>query len=150
MWSQKLIITFPFEFLSYMDCLNVDLPTVFTFFKHCRDVIVMHYKLVSYLMTRQDRHVLWLSLPNAFRNEIFCKTVCIFTCIEIFMQRPVHIVIHHTLCSDTPNYNLSWRQDISFFLQMAVEGECDKYAEYINLLLLLEASSNTTTLKSNQ
>lgn len=91
-----------FEFLPFY--FGIDSTTVSKLFKHC--ISVMHYRLVSSLVLWPDREYLRKSLPYAFRNSSFEKTVCIIDCFEIFLEKRSRLLAsaqcysyksHHTM-----------------------------------------------------
>jgi len=99
----KLRMNFSFEFLAYY--FGVDPTTVSRIFKRCIDV--MYSRLVPSLVIWPDRESLRKSLPYAFRNSTFEKTVCIIDCFEIFIEKPRNLLAsaqcystyksHHTM-----------------------------------------------------
>ena len=52
----------------------------------------MHCRLVPSLVLWPDREYLRKSLPYAFRNSSFEKTVCIIDCFEIFQEKPSRLL----------------------------------------------------------
>lgn len=98
----KLRMNFSFEFLAYY--FGVDPTTVSRIFKRCIDV--MYSRLVPSLVVWPDRESL-KSLPHAFRNSTFEKTVCVIDCFEIFIEKPRNLLAsaqcystyksHHTM-----------------------------------------------------
>ncbi|XP_055012542.1 uncharacterized protein LOC129409806 [Boleophthalmus pectinirostris] len=99
----KLRMNLSFDFLAFY--FGVDSTTVSKLFKHC--ISVMHCRLVPSLVLWPDRESLRKSLPYAFRNSSFEKTVCIIDCFEIFLEKPSRLLAsaqcyssyksHHTL-----------------------------------------------------
>lgn len=99
----KLRMNLSFDFLAFY--FGVDSTTVSKLFKHC--VNVMYCRLVPSLIVWPERHILRKTLPNAFRNKHFEKTVCIIDCFEIFTEKPSNLLAsaqcystyksHHTM-----------------------------------------------------
>ncbi|KAK9965554.1 hypothetical protein ABG768_004640 [Culter alburnus] len=99
----KLRMNLSFEFLAFY--FGIDSTTVSKLFKHC--ISVMHCRLVPSLVLWPDREYLRKSLPYAFRNGSFEKTVCIIDCFEIFLEKPSRLLAsaqcyssyksHHTM-----------------------------------------------------
>lgn len=99
----KFRINLSFEFLAFY--FDIDSTTVSKLFKHC--INVMHCRLVPSLVLWPDREYLRKSLPYAFRNSCFEKTVCIIDCFEIFLEKPSRLLAsaqcyssyksHHTI-----------------------------------------------------
>lgn len=99
----KLRMNFSFDFLSFY--FGVDSTTISKLFKHC--INVMHERLYPNIVTWPEREPLRESLPYAFRNSVFEKTVCIIDCFEIFMEKPSNLLAsaqcystyksHHTM-----------------------------------------------------
>ncbi|XP_056437125.1 uncharacterized protein LOC130374405 [Gadus chalcogrammus] len=99
----KLRMNLSFEFWAFY--FDIDSTTVSKLFKHC--ISVMHCRLVPSLVLWPDREYLRKSLPYAFRNRSFEKTVCIIDCFEIFLEKPSRLLAsaqcyssyksHHTM-----------------------------------------------------
>ncbi|XP_077375250.1 uncharacterized protein LOC144017495 [Festucalex cinctus] len=80
----KLRMNLSFDFLAYY--FDIESATVSKLFKHC--INVMYRRLVPCLVIWPDRESLKYSLPSAFRNSIFEKTVCIIDSLEIVIEKP--------------------------------------------------------------
>lgn len=92
----KLRMNLSFDFLAYY--FGVDSTSILKIFKHC--ISVMHCRLVPSLLMWPDRESLKESLPHAFRNSTFEKTICIIDCFEIFIEKPSNLLTlesHHTV-----------------------------------------------------
>ncbi|XP_077431686.1 uncharacterized protein LOC144057700 [Vanacampus margaritifer] len=83
MTLMKLRLNCSFEFLALF--FSADIATAFDHFKHC--INVLYCKLVPSLVFWPDRDLIETSLPHAFRNDNFRKTVCIIDHFEILMEK---------------------------------------------------------------
>ncbi|XP_054594702.2 uncharacterized protein [Nothobranchius furzeri] len=83
----KMRMNLSFDFLAFY--FSIDSTTVSKLFKHC--VSVMYCTLVPSLVIWPERESLRESIPYAFRNSVFEKTVCIIDCFEIFLEKPSNL-----------------------------------------------------------
>ncbi|XP_077384059.1 uncharacterized protein LOC144022809 isoform X2 [Festucalex cinctus] len=84
MTLMKVRLNCSFEFLAFFFCVGI--KTAFDNFKHC--INVLYCKVVPSFVFWPDRDWIETSLPRAFRNDHFCKTVCIIDYFEILMEMP--------------------------------------------------------------
>lgn len=84
----ELRMNLSFDFLAFY--FKIDSTTVSKLFKHC--ISVMHCRLVPSLVLWPDRESLRQSLPYAFWNSSFEKTVCIIDCLEILLEKPSRLL----------------------------------------------------------
>ncbi|XP_061790065.1 FGGY carbohydrate kinase domain-containing protein isoform X2 [Nerophis lumbriciformis] len=89
----KLRLNLSFDFLAYY--FAVDSTAVSQLFNRC--VNVMDCRLVPSLVKWPDRESLRKSLPCAFRNSPFEKTVCIIDVFDLVIEKPSNL-INSALC----------------------------------------------------